>query len=257
MTSNTFLVVETFVAFVLAITIHEAAHATMASLLGDGSPRAAGRLSLAPARQMAAIGTIVAIVFSFAVVPAGLGWGRTVDVDARRMRVGPNAGLILVALAGLLTNLLLGLLIAFLLTLVPGYTALASVRCHNSSTPLGLGQAVHLCLSSAQPGVVLWAEQFAFTFALTNIVLALVNVIPLHPLDGYRVLYALLPGPQAVSIRRLEPYMELLLLVLFFVVPYVLGFLGIPFSPGNLLIGWSLNLVSSISPNVGLFYSIL
>jgi Zn-dependent protease len=254
---NIFLVVETFVAFVLAITVHEAAHATMASLLGDRSPGSAGRLSMLPARQMAAIGTIVAIVFSFQLIPAGLGWGRTVDVDARRMRVGPNVGLILVALAGLLTNLLLGLIIAFLLTVIPGYTALASASAQCIITPVGPGQAIQQCLSSAQPGVVLWVEQFAFTFALTNIVLAIVNVIPLHPLDGYRILYALLPGPQAISIRRLEPYMELILLVLFFVVPYVLAFLGIPFSPGNLLISWSLHLVSSISPNVGLFYLIL
>ena len=125
---NTFLVVETFVAFVLAITLHEAAHAAMASVLGDRIARSAGRLSLAPARQMATIGTIVAIVFSFAVVPAGLGWGRTVDVDARRMRVGPNTGLILVALAGPALNLLLGLVIAFLLTLLPGYAALGCRR---------------------------------------------------------------------------------------------------------------------------------
>jgi Zn-dependent protease len=173
------------------------------------------------------------------------------------MRVGPNVGLILVALAGLLTNLLLGLIIAFLLTVVPGYTDLASASARCIITPQGPGLAIQQCLSSAQPGVVLWAEQFAFTFALTNIVLAFINVIPLHPLDGYRILYALLPGPQAISIRRLEPYMELILLVLFFVVPYVLAFLDISFSPGTILINWSLRLVSNISPNVGLFYRIL
>ncbi|MGO8947026.1 MAG: site-2 protease family protein [Ktedonobacterales bacterium] len=257
---NIFLVVETFVAFVLAITVHEAAHASMASLLGDTSPSGAGRLSLAPARQMAAIGTIVAIVFSFAVVPAGLGWGRSVDVDARRMRVGPNSGLILVALAGPLVNLLLGLIIAFLLTVVPGYAALSTLGSHCIFGALAgqiQGKAVQQCLSIAQPGVVLWIEQFAFTFALTNVVLALINVIPLHPLDGYRVLYALLPGPQAIGLRRLEPYMELILLVIFFVVPYVLAFVGISFSPGNLLISLSLHILSSISPNVGLFYLFL
>jgi Zn-dependent protease len=173
------------------------------------------------------------------------------------MRCGPNAGLILVALAGLMVNLLLGLIIAFLLTVIPGYAALASAGANCTIASLAQGQAIQQCLSIAQPGVVLWAEQFAFTFALTNIVLALVNVIPLHPLDGYRILYALLPGPQAVSIRRLEPYMELILLVIFFVVPYVLAFLGIPFSPGNLLISWSLHLLSNISPNVGFFYLFL
>lgn len=257
---NIFLVIETFVAFVLAITVHEAAHATMANFLGDGSARSAGRLSLAPGRQMAAIGTIVAIVFSFAVVPAGLGWGRTVDVDARRMRVGPNTGLILVALAGPLVNLSLGLIIAFLLTFLPGYAAIpaASIHCGLISFGQGLqGQAVQQCLSTVQPGYLLWFEQFAFTFALTNVVLALINILPLHPLDGYRVLYALLPSPQAIRLRKSEPYMELILLVIFFVVPYVFAFVGISFSPGDILINLALHILSNISPNVGLFYLLL
>ena len=253
---NIFLVVETFVAFVLAITLHEAAHAAVASALGDGSAVGAGRLSLAPARQMATIGTIVAIVFSFAAVPAGLGWGRTVDVDARRMRVGPNTGLILVALAGPALNLLLGLVIVVLLTLLPGYTALDSAAATHCAF-VSSGQQVQQCLGTAQPWYLLRLEQFAFTFAVTNVVLALINIIPLHPLDGYRVLYALLPSPQAISFRRIEPYMELLLLVIFFVVPYVFAFLAISFSPGDILINWALQLLSNISPNIRLFYLFL
>jgi Zn-dependent protease len=252
---NIFLVFETFAAFILAITLHEAAHAAVASALGDGSAVGAGRLSLAPTRQMATIGTIVAIVFSFALVPAGLGWGRTVDVDARRMRVGPNTGLILVALAGPALNLLLGLVIAFLLTLLPGYAALTSAATHCAL--ISTGQQVQDCLYSAQPGYMLWIEQFAFTFAVTNVVLALINIIPLHPLDGYRVLYALLPSSRAIAFRRLEPYMELILLGIFIVVPYVFAFLAISFSPGNILINWALQLLSNISPNIRLFYLFL
>jgi len=249
---NTLLVVETFVAFVLAITLHEAAHAFMANLLGDKTPRTAGRLSLVPIRQMAAIGTIVAIVFSFAAVPAGLGWGRTVDVDARRMRVGPNMGLILVAIAGPLVNLLLSLLIVFGLRLLPGYADLSAAGAHCAF--FSTGQQVQQCLSSAQPGYLLRIDQFAFTFALTNLVLAIVNIIPLHPLDGYRVLFALLPSQQAVSFRRFEPYMELILLVIFFVVPYLFAFLTISFSPGDILINWALQILGGIAPNIRFFY---
>src|SRR5215469_11062794 len=107
--------------------------------------------------------------------------------------------------------------------------------------------------SSAQPGYLLRIDQFAFTFALTNLVLAIVNIIPLHPLDGYRVLFALLPSQQAVSFRRFEPYMELILLVIFFVVPYVFAFLNISFSPGEIIINWALQLLSNIAPNIRLF----
>jgi Zn-dependent protease len=256
---NIFLVFETFAAFVLAITLHEVAHAAVASALGDGSAGSAGRLSLAPARQMASIGTIVAIVFSFAAVPAGLGWGRTVDVDARRMRVGPNTGLILVALAGPVFNLLLGLVIVFLLTLLPGYSDLSAAFAQHCAFFSGIssGKEVQACLMPAQPGYLLWIEQFFFTFAVTNVVLALINIIPLHPLDGYRVLYALLPSPQAIAFRRIEPYMELLLLVIFFVVPYVFAFLSIAFSPGDIIINWALQLLSNIAPNIRFFYLFL
>src|SRR4051812_44811892 len=120
--------IETFVAFILAIGLHEAAHAGMAALLGDSTPLSKGRLSLNPMRQMSAIGTIVAIVHCVVFPPAGLGWGKPVDVDARRLRVGPNFGLILVALAGPLFNLALGLGVAFLVTLIPGYNHLASTH---------------------------------------------------------------------------------------------------------------------------------
>ncbi|HEV2461850.1 MAG TPA: hypothetical protein VGS80_26130, partial [Ktedonobacterales bacterium] len=122
---NVILFVETFIAFVIAVTLHESAHAAAAAALGDSSPAAAGRLSLAPRRQMAAIGTIVAIVYSFGICPAGMGWGRPMDVDARRLRVGPNFGLILVALAGPLINLAIGIGIVLALPLIPGYDQLA------------------------------------------------------------------------------------------------------------------------------------
>src|SRR5262249_16030456 len=151
-----------------------AAHAGAAALLGDGSPAAAGRLSLAPRRQMATIGTIVAVVFSTTAL-AGLGWGKPVDVDARRLRVGPDVGLLLVARAGPVVNLLLGLGILFGLQAVPGYGelngALVSQGC-----AFNVGEGLQVCLSPAQSGAVLRVEQFLFVLALTSIVLALVNL---------------------------------------------------------------------------------
>jgi Zn-dependent protease len=252
---NVILFVETFIAFVLAVTLHEAAHAAAAAALGDSAPAAAGRLSLAPRRQMAAIGTIVAIVFSFGFLPAGMGWGRPVDVDARRLRVGPNFGLILVALAGPLVNLVLGIGIALALPLVPGYPALghALVKC-SGTLP---GEALQSCLSVAQSAYVLRIEQFAYVFAVTNVALALINIIPLHPLDGYKVLFALLPNRQAITYRDWEPYMELTLLVIFFVVPYILAFLTIGFNPGQSIISIARQITDDLAGNIGIFYPVL
>ena len=256
---NIVLIVETFIAFIIAITLHEAAHAAAAAVLGDRSPAAAGRLSVAPARQMAAVGTIVAIFYSFAAA-GGLGWGRPVNVDAKRLRVGPNFGLILVALAGPLLNLVLGIAIAFGLGFLPGYAALGSrvFVCQPLQDPLATaplhGLDLQGCLSLAQPAYLLRIDQFLFTFAVTNIVLAILNIIPLYPLDGYKVLFALLPAPQAISFRRAEPYMEIILLVIFVLVPWLLGILNIGFDPGRIIIGIAQSVAGGFAHNILNFY---
>jgi len=253
---NVILIVETFVTFVIAVTIHEAAHAAAAALLGDSTPVSEGRLTVVPRRQMAAVGTVVAIVFSVYSLglPVGVGWGRPVNVDARRLRAGPNFGTFLVALAGPLVNLLLGLGAAFGLRLLPGYHSLSPVTQDCSPGLSLIGIPLQHCLSQAQPGYLLRIEQLLFAFALTNIVLALLNLIPLHPLDGYKILYALLPAEPAISLRRWEPYMEFGLLVLFFVVPVILGFLSIPFNPAAFVVSGALRILNSIAGNIYDFF---
>ncbi|MGZ3714870.1 MAG: site-2 protease family protein [Ktedonobacterales bacterium] len=245
--------IETFVAFILAIGLHGAAHAGMAALLGDSTPLSKGRLSLNPMRQMSAIGTIVAIVHCVVFPPAGLGWGKPVDVDARRLRVGPNFGLILVALAGPLFNLALGLGVAFLVTLIPGYSHLASTNC----SPQIPSRSLEICLQGAQDAYWLRIEQFAIAFAVTNVSIALLNIIPLHPLDGYKILFALLPSRQAIAYRNLEPYMEFFLLILLFLVPYILSILSISFSPGIWIIQLAYRLVQAVATYVAQYFLFL
>lgn len=246
---NTVVVAETFVAFVIAVTLHEAAHAAMALLLGDDSPRAEGRLSVNPRRQMAAIGTIVALTLSFSAggIPAGLGWGKTVEVDTRRIRVGPDAGIFLVALAGPLFSLLMGLFFGILLHFAPGYVSLNELvgRCTLDS---GMGATLQQCLSHAQPIWQLRLEQFIFLLAATNILLAITNLIPLHPLDGYNIVFALLPNDAAVRFRDFRPYMEFCLLILFFVIPFLLELIHLGFlNPGYWLASFAAELASHLS----------
>ena len=231
---NVILMVETFVAFILAVTIHGAAQARMATILGDTTPRLRGRLSLFPQQQLSAIGIIAGIVFSVTTVGAGIGWGKPLEIDARKLRIGPNIGTIVVALSGLVFNALLGVVILLLFNLLPNLNTFAHQAnvCINSGL---FGGELQGCVQSV-PGWALRIEQFFFIFALTNIAIAILNIIPLHPLDGYHVLFALLPTRQAIGWRNFAQWGELLLLVIFFVVPVILQFLNISFSPANLFI---------------------
>jgi Zn-dependent protease len=249
---NVIVIVETLVAFMIAITLHEAAHIGMAALLGDGSSVSQGRLSLAPSRQMTATGTIVAVFVSFTAL-AGIGWGRPMAVDAQRMRVGPNVGTILTALAGPALNILLGVGIAFGLWSVPGTSALAA---HLPMCPYDAhGLSLQACLSDAQPVYVLRLEQFGMIFAVTSIAIGLLNLLPLYPLDGYHILFALLPVRAAIRYRNWMPYMELTLLVLFVVLPILLaGFGNGNFNPGHWFAEWAYSIAQNITHGTFGFY---
>ena len=245
---NTLVIAETFFAFVIAVTLHEASHAAMAGLLGDGSSWSAGRLSLNPRRHLAAIGSIVAITLSFGIplgqLPVGLGWGKPVEVDTRRVRVGPDTGVFLVALAGPLFSLAMGFLFAVILRFMPGHQDLTlfADRC------VGGGSILQTCLSHAQPVWQLRVEQFLYVLAVANILLAVLNLIPLYPLDGYGLVFALLPNGPAVRFRDFKPYMELMLLVVFFLIPYLLGLMGLSqLNPGYWLAYLAQIITSSIA----------
>src|SRR5579883_959167 len=108
--------------FLIAVVIHECAHALTASLLGDTTPRAQGRQSLSLRMQLDPLGTLLCIIMAFqpiAAGPIGLGWGKPVKTDPWKLRGGPNAGTLLVSLAGIVTSLALGLLIALLMRFLP------------------------------------------------------------------------------------------------------------------------------------------
>lgn len=216
---NIIFIAMLFVAFVVSISIHESAHALMALLLGDDGPRNDGRLSLNPLNQMAPMGGMVALVLAFlSALP--LGWGKPVRFDALKLRLGPNVGMILVALAGPLSNLLLGLGCGFALQAIPQAHFTEVI-----STCLQGAQGLQ-CAAGPLPWWALRGEQLLFAFMLVNIGLCLFHLIPLYPLDGYKIVFALLPSRQAVGFRRAEPYMELILLGVIFLLPLLIDLSG-------------------------------
>jgi Zn-dependent protease len=235
--------IETFVAFVLALILHNCAQALMAAALGDRTPVNKGRFSFLPGAHLSAIGVIVAIVTSISAA-CGLGWGKPVETDAPRLRPGPNVGIIIVALTGMITNFVIGLGIAFGLKFLPGVPALERAWADCSQQ---VGNPLLVCLNGAQPAWLLYIMQFLIAFAVTNVGLALLNIIPLYPLDGYYILFAILPSGPAITYRNTIQYMELILLLILFLIPYLLQILQIHFDPA-LIIG---NLVRSLVFRVG------
>lgn len=177
------------IAILAAISVHEASHAWAAYRLGDDTARRMGRLSLNPLRHLDPLGTMMLLV-------AGFGWGKPVPVDAYRLRHGVKTGMALVSLAGPLSNFLvagaLGMLVRF------------GILSWHSPISYGVpfGQKTLLWMASDVVGYVI-------TF---NILLGVFNLIPIAPLDGFKVLLGLLPRAVAYSAARLEQYGPMLLL---------------------------------------------
>jgi len=182
--------------FLVAIPLHESGHALMASMLGDRTPREEGRLSLSLRSHIDPIGTLMCVLLAFQpLLGVGFGWGKPVKPDPWKMRVGANAGVLLVALAGLIFSLLIGVLVAVLLRFVP----------------------IQMLVSPVVQHVV----QLLIVFASVNICLAIFNLFPLSPLDGYQIVYTLLPSRQAVQFAKSAAYGPLIILALFFLLPFL------------------------------------
>lgn len=173
------------VAFVVAITIHEAAHALAATWLGDDLPRLQGRVTLNPLRHLDPLGTI-------AIAIAPFGWGRPVLVNPFRLRFGVNRGMALVALAGPLSN------VALALALTPVTRQLVAISPYDITTD-ALSVVVQL-----------------------NILIAAFNLLPIPPLDGFSVLVGVVPDPlanQLNELRRYGPYLLIGVFLLLWVIP--------------------------------------
>ncbi len=161
----------------IALVIHEYAHAKAADAMGDFTPRMTGRLTLNPRAHIDPIGLVVLMVAHF-------GWAKPVMINSRNFRDWKK-GELLVALAGPAANLI----IAFL--------ALAAMAI---LFKVGLfSEGVRLVLSM---------------MVLYNINFAIFNLLPLPPLDGSKVLMVLLPGRFAYELMKLERYSFIILIFL-------------------------------------------
>jgi Zn-dependent protease len=173
-----------------AITVHEVAHGWVAKYLGDPTAEMLGRLTLNPVKHIDPIGTILVPAVLLVLGGFIFGWAKPVPVTYENLR-HPKRDMALVAAAGPLANLLM----AFIWALVLRVGLLLSGTFDWAALPL---------IYMGGAGITI------------NVVLVVLNLLPVPPLDGGRVLTGILPGPLSWQLSRVEPYGLLILLALLF-----------------------------------------
>ncbi len=174
------------IAFVVfcATPLHEFAHALIAVKLGDDTPRLRGRLTINPVAHIDKIGALMIFLFGF-------GYAKPVEVRMRKFKK-PKRDMALVALAGPVCNLLQGFISVFI------YNALYYFAMNNDNV------------------ILTYMSLFFLYAAVININLAVFNLLPIPPLDGSRLLTALLPSKYYYKIMQYERYIMIGLFVLLF-----------------------------------------
>jgi len=177
------------ITLIIALTVHEFAHALIADSLGDLTPRQAGQLTLNPLVHLDFFGSLMVLL-------TGFGWARPTPINPYVIRQRSKYGLIWVSIAGPLSNLLLAAAAA-----IPLRLGLVQVTTSTSFLPTAGG--------------------FLYVFFYINLILAVFNLIPFPPLDGEKILEALLPDRLEEFYSKVRPYGPFVLMILIFFGPTI------------------------------------
>lgn len=180
----------------LAVVLHEYAHGWVANFFGDSTAKDLGRLTLNPIPHIDRLGTIIVPILCLLLPGSFLvGWAKPVPVHSARL-FNPRRDMALVAAAGPAMNFLLVLASAVLLSVLLSLdSSILSSDRHADDGASSLAQAVTLPLAAM--------AQFSIVI---NTILMVINLVPIPPLDGGRIMASLLPRRQALLLSRLEPY---------------------------------------------------
>ena len=172
-----------------AITLHEAAHGWVAYKLGDPTAKSRGRITLNPIKHIDPMGTVVVPLFLAMVSPFVMGWAKPVPVEPRYFK-SPMLDMALVALAGPVSNFIMACFWAMFIVI--------------SNSVMSASPTLSFLAEMGEKGIII------------NVVLMVLNLLPILPLDGGRVLAGVLPTSLALPFMRMERFGMLIVLLLLF-----------------------------------------
>jgi len=196
-----------------AFSVHEFAHAWTANYFGDDTPSRYGRLTLNPLAHLDVMGSLMLIF-------VGFGWAKPVPVNPYALERRSPAAFMWVSLAGPMSNLVMAVIAA-----IPFRMSLVSIS------------DIYLPSNTFLPTIPF----LLFEFVSINLILMLFNLIPLYPLDGEKIAQYFFPPSWADVLDKIRPYSSLILIVLFFGLPYL----------GLDVVGWIMG------PAMGVLYELL
>lgn len=177
------LLASVFVIFCV-LPIHECAHAYVATKFGDNTAKFRGRLTLNPMAHIDVIGAIM-------IALVGFGWAKPVPIDERNFK-NKKLGVAMTSLAGPLSNILVAILLLLIM------------------------QTTIYCTDDYMSNLVLAIYKFLSYAAQINVMLAVFNLLPIPPLDGYRILSVFLPRDVYYKMLQYERYISIVVIVLIF-----------------------------------------
>ncbi len=206
-------------AILISLSFHEMAHAFASYRLGDPTAKRLGRLTMNPLRHLDPIGTLMLLVSMYS--GFGFGWAKPVPIDPSYYK-NYKRGTVMVSLAGPLSNLLLAFIFSFPMVLIAMDSGLTHNEIYNSSYWI---YGTDLSFRS----VLFNISRF---FYMINIGLAIFNILPIPPLDGSKIMTAVLPAKAYFGLMRYERYIGMVFLVLMILRPGVLSAIMNPFRRG-------------------------
>lgn len=188
-------------ALIVGVAFHEFSHAVVATALGDSLPRRQGRVTLNPMAHLEPFGAVMMFLIGF-------GWGKPVQFNPRGLKVSPKTATFLVASAGPVSNFIFAGLLAIPIKLgwVPYINPISQVSASDFSREVS--------------SLTDFAGLFLTGAVYLNVILGVFNLIPLEPLDGFKVALGMMPDDLAREWVKLAQYGPGIIMILLFVIPY-------------------------------------